>query len=161
MNQLVEDANNGNVEAQLQLGKKYYYGDGVEQDAEQGLFWYYKAAEQGLAEAQNFLAFCYLEGTSIKQDYKQAAYWYQKAAEQGNASSQRGLGLCYLKGYGILKDVKLAYMWVSISFNYVTEDKEQADFWNETLEKMKLGMTEAEIAEAQDMAAQWLENHAK
>ena len=41
--------------AQFNLGKMYANGRRVEQDDEQAVFWYRKAAEQGYAEAQENL----------------------------------------------------------------------------------------------------------
>ena len=41
------------------LGSMYYHGHGVEQDDEQAVFWFRKAAEQGNADAQYYLGWIY------------------------------------------------------------------------------------------------------
>ncbi|MBR0097489.1 MAG: SEL1-like repeat protein, partial [Synergistaceae bacterium] len=45
----------GHAEAQYNLGNMYINGRGVQQDYQQALYWYRKAAEQGDAGAQNNL----------------------------------------------------------------------------------------------------------
>ena len=44
-------AEQGNVDAQVSLGKKYMYGDGVEEDEEEAIKWFIKAAKQGDRDA--------------------------------------------------------------------------------------------------------------
>ena len=47
-------AENGDAEAQNELGVCYYYGRrGVEKDYQQAVYWYQKAAEQGYVYSQN------------------------------------------------------------------------------------------------------------
>jgi TPR repeat protein len=64
-----------------------------EQDYEQAVYWWKKAAEQGHAQAQNNLGGCYAQGLGVAQDYTQAVYWYTRAAEL------RGLELLKIWGY--------------------------------------------------------------
>ena len=45
-------AEQGDAEAQFNLGKAYLWGRGVAQDNREGMRWYRMAAEQGLAIAQ-------------------------------------------------------------------------------------------------------------
>ena len=70
----------------------YAKGQGVQQDYQQAVQWYRKAAEQGNADAQNNLGLMYANGQGVKQDYQQAVQWFRKAAEQGDASAQINLG---------------------------------------------------------------------
>ena len=81
-------ANNGDAEAQFNLGIAYDNGEGVEQSYSQAVYWYKKAAEQDLAEAQYNLGNAYDNGEGVEQSYSQAVYWYKKAAEQGLAAAQ-------------------------------------------------------------------------
>ena len=48
-------ANEGNAEAQKNLGHLYATGRGVEQDDEAAVKWFRRAANQGRADAQNSL----------------------------------------------------------------------------------------------------------
>ena len=70
----------------------YDNGRGVEQDDEQAVFWYRKAAEQGDATAQCYLGCDVRSGHGVEQDDEQAVFWYRKAAEQGDANAQYNLG---------------------------------------------------------------------
>jgi TPR repeat protein len=55
-------ADQGNANAQHDLGVMYEYGLGVPEDGARAARWYRKAAEQGVAEAQNHLGAMYHEG---------------------------------------------------------------------------------------------------
>ncbi|MBJ7592575.1 sel1 repeat family protein [Aeromonas veronii] len=78
-------AEQGDANAQYNLGSMYFDVRGVSQDYKQAVAWYRKAAEQGHAKAQLNIGFMYANGIGVSQDYKQAVAWYRKAAEQGNA----------------------------------------------------------------------------
>lgn len=194
ISQLAAKAENGDAEAQFNLGICYDNGKDVPQDNKQAVYWYQKAAEQGYAAAQNSLGFCYWHGLGVEQDYNQAAYWWQKAAAQGFAKAQTALGFCYAFGHGVTQnyeraiywyheaanqgevaaqnilslcyyfgevvpaDYKLAYMWLTIALDNAA-DHELQGAWREMLAELKLLMTDAEIAEARQMAAEWQESH--
>jgi hypothetical protein len=108
---LVQQANDGNSEAQLTLGLKYNYGFKVTQDFSMAYEWYLKAAEQGNAWAQLNLGILYLEGEGVTQNFTAGVKWFRKAAEQGYALAQFVLGLCYLNGEGISQDLAGAAEW--------------------------------------------------
>lgn len=109
--ELVRQAEAGNPEAQFNLGKCFYNGDGVEKDLKEAVKWYRKAAEQGNGNAQNNLGFCYRFGYGVEKDYFEAVNWYRKAAEQGNPSGQYNLGCCYDNGFVVAKDPVEAIKW--------------------------------------------------
>jgi TPR repeat protein len=48
-------AEQGNPEAQTQLGHMYRLGQGIERDEKKAIKWYCRAAEQGDWDAQNIL----------------------------------------------------------------------------------------------------------
>ncbi|WP_413491362.1 tetratricopeptide repeat protein [Shewanella baltica] len=108
-------AEQGNAEAQLNLGFLYSFGEGVSRDNKQAVHWFTKAAEQGDADAQFTLGFMYSEGKGVPWDNKQAMYWYRKAAEQGYASAQFDLGNMYYTGKGVPQDYKQAYAWFAVA----------------------------------------------
>ncbi|USA54693.1 sel1 repeat family protein [Acinetobacter sp. C32I] len=93
---LTEAAEQGDVEAQYNLGAMYADGDGVEQNDAKAFEWFQKAANQGEASAQYNLAVMYDNGKGIEKDIKQAYYWYFKAAEQGDLDAQHHLRMSYL-----------------------------------------------------------------
>lgn len=87
--------------AELKLGIKYVYGNGVPQDAEKAGELFQKAAQQGLPEAKYNLGVLYDKGEGVPKDQAQAAYWYKSAAEQDFAPAQLSLGLAYVYGHGV------------------------------------------------------------
>ena len=78
-------ADQGDAEAQFNLGVMYSLGEGVPKDYKQAVYWYRKAADQGHADAQSNLGFMYHEGRGVPKDDTQAVYWLRKAADQGHA----------------------------------------------------------------------------
>lgn len=76
-------AEQGNADAQYNLGDCYYYGEGVAQDYAQAVYWYRQAAEQGNAWAQYNLGVCYAEGLGVDRDSKQAESWKNLAIQNG------------------------------------------------------------------------------
>ncbi|MDP3333952.1 MAG: tetratricopeptide repeat protein [Methylococcaceae bacterium] len=106
-------AEQGDAEAQFELGQMYKLGSGLEQDDEQALYWFSKAAEQGLPNAQYSLAEMYLNGCSggLEPDDEQAVIWFRKAAEQGHANAQFSLGEMYDTGDFLEEDEEQATIW--------------------------------------------------
>ena len=104
-------AEQGNLEAMVNLGRAYYRGKGVKQDDAKALEWYTKAAEQGFPCAQSILGTRYRKGQGVEQDYGKALEWYTKASEQGYAVAQRYLGNLYRDGLGVERDYGKALEW--------------------------------------------------
>ena len=77
-------AEQGDAEAQYNLGFMYDDGLGVPQDYAEAMKWYRKSAEQGDADAQNNLGSMYKEGQGVSQDYVQAYMWLDLAAKKGD-----------------------------------------------------------------------------
>lgn len=97
-------ADNGNKEAQCNLGCAYRFGTGEKQDFGKALEWFTKAAGQGFAKAEFHLGYIYYKGLGVEKDCAKAAEWFMKAAEQGYPSAQNNLGLLYRRGEGVKKD---------------------------------------------------------
>jgi len=104
-----EAAEQGDAQAQFNLGVMYERGTDVTKDEQQALKWYRKAAEQGLAQAQDHLGMMYYK--SVTLDDQQAVKWFRNAAEQGLAQAQLHLGLMYQLGEGITEDDQQAIKW--------------------------------------------------
>jgi len=92
-------AEQGDVEAQKNLGNIYIFGEGVPKDAVEAVKWWRMAAEQGYDKAQNNLGLSYERGEGVPKDMVEAMKWYRKAAEQGLAMAQVNIGSCYERGY--------------------------------------------------------------
>jgi uncharacterized protein len=101
-------ANQGNANAQTNLGSMYAEGKGVPQDYKTAVKWWTLAAEQGFAAAQSNLGLMYQKGDGVPQDFKTAVKLYRLAAEQGFALAQYNLGVSYEHGEGVPKDFKTA-----------------------------------------------------
>ena len=105
----------GDAEAQYQVARSYYYGEGVPQDYAEALHWVRKAAEQGNVNAQHGLGVAYAFGRGAAQDYTKALTWYRKAANQGDANAQFNIGWSYRWGKGVPQDFLEAYSWWSLA----------------------------------------------
>ena len=109
-------AEQGNANAQYNLGVMYGKGDGVPQDYAEAVKWYRKAAEQGDVDAQFNLGIMYGKGEEgVPQDYAEAAKWYRKVAEQGEGDAQFNLAFMYFNGDGVPQDYAEAYVWYSLA----------------------------------------------
>ena len=162
--ELVTLAEQGDVNAQSNLGEIYYKGDGVVQDYTQAAKWLQKAAEQGNARAQNILGVMYLYGRYFTKDNTQAVKWFQKAAEQGEARAQNALGVLHQNGIGVTKDYKKSVAWylkaaeqgnanaqVNLGFLYyqgigVVQDYSQTVYWYRKAAEQGLEIAQAGLA---------------
>ena len=108
-------AEQGNAEAQYDLGSMYANGQGVQQDYAEAVKWYSKAADQGLAHAQHNLGVMYRAGQGVPQDYAEALKWFREAAEQGHAIAQYSLGVMYHQGEGLPQNYAKALKWFRLA----------------------------------------------
>jgi len=107
----IQEAQQGNAQAQQALAKMYSKGEGVPQDFNEAAKWYKKAAEQGSAESQYYLAGAYEWGLGVPEDSNKAFKWYKKAAKQGWTPAQWNLGEMYSSGRGVAQDYNEAAKW--------------------------------------------------
>jgi uncharacterized protein len=144
----------GEVHARLST----WYGvdlRGVVPDHGRAAAWWLKAAKQGDAEAQYNIGNMHYNGQGVTQDYAQAAEWWRMAAEQGHGMAQFRLGRTYRKGEGVVLDYAQAYKWLILASANGTEmsDEFQDDVIN--------SMTGEQIAEARELAREWVEKRPK
>jgi len=104
-------ADQGDADAQVNLGVMYDVGDGVPMSDAEAVKWYRKAADQGYARAQFKLGVMYAVGEGVPENDAEAVKWYRKAAEQGLAESQYLLGFMYRKGEGVPENDAEAVKW--------------------------------------------------
>mgnify|MGYP001115840264 CR=1 FL=1 len=119
-------AEQGDAEAQLTLGGMYFAGQGVAEDAVEGVRWWRQAAEQGHLAAQSGLGGRYFNGRGVEQDEAEAFRWYRMAAEQGDEEvlafmhlnaeqglmvAQANLAEMYAEGRGVVRDEMEALRW--------------------------------------------------
>ena len=79
-------AEQGDVNAQYNLGQMYDKGLGIPQDYTEAIKWYRKVAEQGDADAQHTLGIMYRFGRGVARDYVQAYAWIYTASLGGHTS---------------------------------------------------------------------------
>ena len=146
-------AEQGDAQAQFNLGFRYNNGEGVPQDDAEAVKWYRLAAEQGHASAQNNLGVMYDNGQGVPQDDAEAIKWYRLAAEQGVARAQFNLGLMYNNGEGVPQDYAEVIKWVNLSAS--TSQGETNEKYAKLRKLIAEKMTPAQIAEAQRLAREW------
>ena len=138
---LLVTAEQGSIEAQVNLAEMYSVMIGEVRDASEAVRWHRLVAEQGHAEAvawllqaakrgdseaQLGLGVMYERGRGVTQDDAEAVRWYRLAtdqgstgtmlgirriAEQGNAEAQLVLGGMYFSGKGVAQDTREALRW--------------------------------------------------
>lgn len=74
----------------------YWDGKEIDQDRNEAVKWYQRAAQHGHRGAQLKVAEVYEAGQGVSQDYLRASQWYAKAAEQGDVDAQVHLAKLYL-----------------------------------------------------------------
>ena len=109
--ELVRKAEEGDAQAQMDLGYAIFYGKGVAKSYEQSVSWYEKSAAQANANAINNLANCYEKGQGVGQDMVKAASLYRQAAEAGFGPAQDNYALMLCRGTGVPKNVPEAFRW--------------------------------------------------
>lgn len=134
-------AEQGNSEAQANLGLMYELGQGVNKDFFEAFKWYRSAAEQGTAWAQTNLGLAYANGRGTREDDKEAAKWFRSAALQGNTRAQEILGTMYNQGRGVPQDPEEIAEWINPSnliyiLNLERDYRERLHFESEKAERI-------------------------
>ena len=75
----------GDADAQFNLGWMYFHGLGVPKDYKEAVKWYTKSAKQGYAPAQNNLANMYDKGQGVPRNGSIANDWWSKSGGQREA----------------------------------------------------------------------------
>ena len=144
----IDAANQGDAEAQYQIGICYKEGTGVRKNMKMSAQWFTKSAEQGHAKAQFQIGLAYnFKIFGVKPDPQKALYWMTKSAEQGCVEAQETLGLNFYSDFGMSPNSSKAFYWLTkaaeqgstnvlhnLGFFYfngkgVKQDYEQAAYW--------------------------------
>ena len=86
-------AEQGDANAQHNLGNQYESGNGVPLNYADAVDWYRKAADRGHPMAQANLGVMYEAGHGVKQDFVQAQLWFILSAAGFPASEAKNRGL--------------------------------------------------------------------
>lgn len=116
--------------------------ENIEQDHEQGIFWYRKAAVAEHTPSWNYLSSIY----RMNGDLDLSLYWARKSAEKGNKYGQYLYGELFHYGFGVEEDIEQTIYWLTksaeqgflfaisqLSYIYTSNllrlDIKQSDFW--------------------------------
>ena len=122
--ELTQQAQNQEVDAQIQLGQKYLSGDGVEASLEDGIYWLEQAALAGSQLAAAQLAQVYLSNQNKKPQVNKAIYWLTQLAVTENYQAQYNLGKLY-EGLGQQpSNLELAEIWYQVASEHVPDAEE-------------------------------------
>lgn len=91
MEDLRKLAEQGDAEAQWDLGYHYRTGESVLRDDAEALRWFELAADQGHLNAQNAVGAAYWAGRGVPKDLTRAYFWSVLAARQGDDTSEARL----------------------------------------------------------------------
>ena len=84
-------AESGDIPSMLQLGKGYFYGNGVPADIEKSRYWWDRAANKGSMEAQMLLGTAYLSGMKFPRNGTMALkYLLMVAVKPDPGSNEKG-----------------------------------------------------------------------
>ena len=90
---LIETAEKGDADAQVNLGWMYANGQGVTKDEVEAVKWFRKAADQGNADGQSNLGLMYENGRGVAKDEVEAYKWWLLAGAQGNEFAKENIPL--------------------------------------------------------------------
>lgn len=91
-------ARSGDADAQFQLGRAYYRGEGVPRDMAKAVELIRKAAEAGKLEAIESMGFLCTTGEGVPKSEEEAVAWFRKGEKAGSARSKLNLGLLLRQG---------------------------------------------------------------
>ena len=141
----------GSSDAQFQLGTRYLYGEGVEQNNFTAAEWLRKSAGQGNHNAQYNMGVMSLNGLGMIADTQEAIHWFTRAAENADTAAQFTLGVMYANGRGVLQDMMQAHMWFSLA---AAGGNKNAAVNAVLFQEM---LSPEQLAESQSTAREWIE----
>lgn len=105
LTRMYREAEEGNVDALMNLGYMYLYGlNGVEVNYKKSFEYYNLAAETGDSIAINNLGSLYYSGVGVRKDIVKAAELYARASDLGNTEATLNLAVIYLTQQGSLNN---------------------------------------------------------
>jgi TPR repeat protein len=112
---ILEQAEKGELAAQVELARIYQQGEGVAKDPGTAAKWLLKAAQQGDTNSQSALGQALLHGDGLPVNVSEGIKWLTQAAEQGNGQAQMVLGGLYVSGKSVKKNSIEAAKWFMMS----------------------------------------------
>ena len=107
--ELLEAAEEGDLDAQHRVAMSYCNGTGgARQDEDQAFRWFRRAAEEDYIPAQYGLGLCYIRGIGTERDLERGIRLLEQAGAEGYPPALCELGLCYEVGAGVAMDKERA-----------------------------------------------------
>lgn len=135
-------AEQGDAQAQVELGDLYNNGGEVPRNRVEAVKWYRLAAEQRDPIGQQRLGDMYEFGLGVLADDAEAFKWMKLAAEQGNEKAQVSLGGYYARGDGVKQDLTMSYVWWAIAAARETAGESALRLRNGAERKLSRGQLE-------------------
>lgn len=112
------EANQGNVEALVKMGRIYLSGLGVDVDYKKAHNYFVKAAKEQSGEGYAYLAYTYALGLGVEKNEEKVLSYFTKASELNDDYASFALGFIYRKGlFGVDKDDELALEYIEKASN--------------------------------------------
>ena len=102
-------AENGDADAEFNLGQAYRLGRGVPTNLAAAQTWFERAANQGHVDAETTLGLLLFQNNDQSSGLK----WLKKAADQNEPRAQLVYGTALFNGDGVTQDPLLGYAYVS------------------------------------------------
>ena len=106
-----QEAQKGDIKAQVMLGIGYYLGNELKQDYGKAKKWLTMASNKGNSDAQLFLGDMYLNGNGVEANLETAMDLFEKSANKGNVEAQNYMGQFYYQGIGVKQNYITAFEW--------------------------------------------------
>jgi|GEM_PF-1406301 len=111
LDELMDAAALGDLDAAYIIGWCFANGVGVEQDDERAFEWFLMLAEEGIPGAYLWVAEAYRNGKGVEQNDAEALRWYEAAAEEGDDDLKLRVGNFYYRGQMTPEDYSRALYW--------------------------------------------------
>ena len=113
LSSLTEEADNGDIISQNNLGHLYLYGSNeyeIKKDIDKAIYYLSKAASQGQVNAMTTVGWTYFTGNhGATKNNEEAIYWNQKASDAGFTVASYNIGFFYYSGLvGLEQDLIMA-----------------------------------------------------
>jgi TPR repeat protein len=122
-----------------------------------------KRAEEGYIEAEFLFGRFHQTGNSdygVRQDPAEAIKWYRRAAEQGHLQATNDLAVMYREGRGVPQNYVESHKWLNLAASQIFSDElPEAKEYTDARDAVAKLMTTTQLAEAQQLATEWLTLH--
>lgn len=112
LKKMIEDADNGDFEAQEALAESYLLGQIVPLDKEKGIELFKKYSDAGNPYTQYNLGVMYNTGNNVPLDKAKAFHYFKLAAKQGIISAKYNLASAYFSALGTEENVRKSFRWM-------------------------------------------------